>query len=153
MAWFDPSAKIPIGRVAFNQIVEGFVFLCPSSIKHEEKDKANPKKKRVFYQDVSMRLCSFRRRGIDSHLLRTILAQIRKPLVAQGTYSVLNSDQDVPSAVANIIASVSLADPYYDIMVYKHRPDMSDTEAIFYYIRNAFAHGSFEVKTTKGERS
>ena len=37
-------------------------------------------------------------------------------------------------------------------MVYQHRSDMSDAEAIYYYIRNAFAHGSFEVKSSKGER-
>jgi len=80
-----------------------------------------------------------------------MLAQIRKPLTNQQTYSVLKSDEDVSSAVDRIISTVSLADPNYDIMVYKHHPKMSDAEAIYYYIRNAFAHGSFEIKSGKGE--
>lgn len=152
MAWYDPSKRIPVIRNTFIRIIEGFVFLCPASIRHEKKDKTNTEKKIVFYQDVSKRKCSFRCRGIDSHLLTTVLAQIKKPLVAQQTYSVLKNDEDVPDAVNRIIALASLSDPYYDIMVYQHRSDMSDTEAIYYYIRNSFAHGSFEIKKCQGER-
>ena len=40
-----------------------------------------------------------------------------------------------------IAKNTTLSDPDYEIMVYKKRSDMSQAEAIFYYIRNAFAHG------------
>ena len=152
MPWYDPSGKIPVSSAVFNQIIDGFVFNCPSSIKHEVKDKTKPgKEKETVYQDVSARMCSFRRRGIDSNLLTTLLTQIRRPLVAQKTYSILKFDEDVEKAVSSIIATVSLADPCYDLIVYQRRSDMSDVEAIFYYIRNAFAHGSFEVKAGNGK--
>lgn len=149
MAWYDPTKKVPVSRVAFNRIIDGFVFCCPSSIKSDETDNANPKKRNIIYKEVSKRACSFRKRGIESTLLTTLLALIRKPLTDQKTYSVLKDDEDVATAVDRIIIASSLADPFFDIMVYKHHPKMSDAEAIYYYIRNAFAHGSFEVKCTK----
>lgn len=79
--------------------------------------------------------------------MNTILAYIRRPMANMGTYVALSTNESVENTVRNIIQISSLSDDSYDIMVYHKRTDMPDTEAIFYYIRNAFAHGSFEVKS------
>ena len=37
-------------------------------------------------------------------------------------------------------------------MIFMAREDMSKAEAIYYYIRNAFAHGDFKVSSANGEK-
>ena len=41
-----------------------------------------------------------------------------------------------------------MSDTNFELVVFQKRTDMSDTEAFYYYIRNAFAHGSFEIINT-----
>lgn len=97
---------------------------------------------------MSVRGSSFRSRGIDKSLFETILAQIRRPLNNINTYMLIGSSESVERAVNSIICSVSLGDPYYEMVVFQKRSDMSNAEAFYYYLRNAFAHGSFEVSST-----
>ena len=97
---------------------------------------------------MSVRGSSFRSRGIDKSLFETILAQIRRPLNNINTYMLIDSSDSVERAVNSIISSVSLGDPYYEMIVFQERSDMSNAEAFYYYLRNAFAHGSFEVSST-----
>ena len=140
MKWVNVNAKIPIDQKNFWEIIDAFVFCCPSSIKRKET-----------YRDVSARKCSFRARGINGKLLTSLVAKLKQPFVKNGTYAVLkHSSDNVESRVQQIMKSVSLGDSNYDLMVFKHRHDMPITEAIYYYIRNAFAHGSFEVKNNNG---
>ena len=47
--------------------------------------------------------------------------------------------------VNKIEKSSTLSDKYFELIAMTERSDMSKTSAIFYYIRNAFAHGSFSV--------
>lgn len=148
MAWINYSISTPTSLDDFLTIIDGLVFNCPSSIRHFNKvpDARTGNVKRVpVYQSVSARSCSFKARGINKNLLTTILAQIRKPLVKNQTYTVLQADDDVVRTTDGIIKKARLADPYFDVMVFQTRTDMSDTEAVYYYIRNAFAHGSFGI--------
>ncbi len=82
----------------------------------------------------------------------TILVQIRKPLMSNGTYALLQNDESVETKVHDIISTVSLGDPYYDLIVYQKKSEMTDLETLYYYIRNAFAHGAVEVINTKAGR-
>ena len=102
-------------------------------------------------EPVSARDNSFKSRGVTGHYLNTILAQIRRPLVANNAYHVIGTDESVEDTITNIVDNTSLKDPYFDMIV-MHRRDrnqMPETEAVFYYIRNSFAHGSFETRTVE----
>lgn len=148
MSWPNTSMRVPIEHPEFTRLIDGFVFNCPSRIVKETKIKPPPitgPKYRREHENVSKRKCSFYDRGIKKDLLTTILAQIRRPMVANGTYIVLKPEKDVEHERKLMESSITLSDDFYDEMIYHTRTDMSDTEAIFYYVRNAFAHGSFEA--------
>lgn len=146
MAWLNLKSNIPIEQLEFQKIIQGFVFMCPSAIKREKKNKDDQKRKTEYSYVSARKNSSFRKRGINKNLLTTILAVIRRPLVAIKTFAAIESSDDVETNIRTIAKNTTLSDPDYEIMVYKKRSDMSQAEAIFYYIRNAFAHGSFEVK-------
>lgn len=133
-----------------------FILNCPASIEKKEKDgtyedgKKNYKK---IYQPVSARGCSFKSREITGHLLLTILSQIKRSLTQQGAYEVIGPCESVEVKTQEILDSSSLSDAEFDLMVFCKRSDMPETEAVFYYIRNAFAHGSFEIRGTGNSRT
>ena len=148
MQWWSVSK---IHYDTLDNIAYAFIFLCPSSTIKKEKVGINNKGKPAYkktYVPVSARNCSFKERGITGSLLLTILAQIRKPLIKNGTYEALDNIMSVEQTVQAILSNEALKDPNFDIIVFHKRSDMPETEAIFYYIRNAFAHGSFQVITS-----
>lgn len=151
MAWVNIRKPIPTTNPIFQEIVCGLVFNCPSSNEFREKigvnERGNPKYKYI-YKPVSAREVSFRNRGIDNRLFETILAQIRRPLNNKKTYALIEKDESVDLTVHTIKSSVALKDPYYELIVFQRRTDMSNAEALYYYLRNALAHGSFEVVPT-----
>ena len=151
MAWVNTKKTIPITNPIFQEIVCGLVFNCPSSTVFKERigvnERGTPKYK-YTYKPVSAREVSFRNRGIDNRLFETILAQIRRPLNNKKTYALIDKTESVELTVHTIDSSVPLKDQYYELIVFQKRPDMSNAEALYYYLRNAFAHGSFEVVPT-----
>ena len=155
MSWWNKSTAIPTDK-AFSDVVRKFVFECPSSTRKGKNSvgKDGKKKKKQVVYPVSARGVSFRSRGVTGHYLLTILAQIRRPLVANEAYHVVDNSVDIENKVKQIISGSSLSDPEFDLMVFQKRDSnqMPETEAIYYYIRNAFAHGSFEVKNTTSGR-
>ena len=141
--------------MAFWNLVSGFVINCPSCRKKSISygtDEKGKKKHKTVYEPVSVRNSTFRSRGVSDHLLTTLLLQIKKPLEKNNTYSPLECAASVDATVKNILETSSLSDHYYDLIVFHRRSEMSDIEAIFYYIRNSFAHGSFEVIEATPER-
>ena len=154
VAWVNYSESTPTSIEDFLTIMNALVFNCPSSIRSiaPKKDAKTGVTTRIpIYHGVSARQCSFRARGVNKNLLTTILAQIRRPLAKNLAYVVLEAKDDVTTTVDDIIRKTRLADPFFDVIVYQKRSDMSDTEAIYYYIRNAFAHGSFGIVQHKSE--
>ena len=151
MPWVNIHRSIPTDNRIFRDIICGLVFNCPSSTERKEKigvyENGNTKYKST-YKPVSAREVSFRERGINSGLFATIMAQVRRPLNKEKTYALIQSSESVETTVNSIMGTTSLSDPYYEIVVFQKRSDMSDPEAFYYYIRNAFAHGSFEVIPT-----
>lgn len=133
----DTKAMIPLADSSFQQLIEAFVFNCPSATVVSKK-----KAKIKVWNNVSVRDCSFRTRDITGTLLITITAQIKRQL-KNGLYKKVEKDQDVDS--------VFDADHSSEKIVFKENAQMSDAEVVFYYIRNSFAHGSFEV-VDDGER-
>ncbi len=138
------------------KIIYELVFMCPCEILHKTKNPEHAINERTpsyitTYEQVSQQEKTFRRRGIVSSLLTTILAQIRKPIAQNKAFEMLLSDGSVEHTVAEIIRTSDLSDPYFDLIVFKKRSDMSDTSALYYYIRNAFAHGAFSIENYQGE--
>ena len=154
MSWWSRTSTIPNDDV-FYSIIAGFVFNCPSCIEYKEKIGVNEKGKPRYKREkkpVSGRNSTFRSRGVCKDLLVTILAQIRTPLAKSGRYALIKSEESVEDKVNQILSSVSFGDSNFELIVFQKRTNMTDTEAFYYYIRNAFAHGSFEVINTESGR-
>lgn len=148
MDWWKKTNNIPMTNKQFQSIVKGFVFECPCCTRHTKTigiGAGGEKRKQLTYVPVSARAESFKNRGITGHLLTTILAQIRKPLARNNAYAALQPSEDIILAADRLIFTSSHSDTMFELMVFHKRTDMPDAEAIYYYIRNAFAHGSFEV--------
>lgn len=110
-----------------------------------EYGRMGKRKEKKIYKDVSVRDCSFHKKGISGNLLSTILAEIRRPIAKQGLFQIIKTDADVSAAVNALLSSRTGNDQWPDLIVMHTRSDMPDSESIYYYIRNAFAHGSFEI--------
>ena len=141
MKWCNTKRKIDYKNEKFNFIIAELVFKCPTSIKKGKE-----------YTNVSKRSCTFRDRKISHGLLNTLLSEIRKPLMKNGTYIIALKDDEIETKYKEFNEKVSIKDPNYEIIIYKERNDMSKAETIYYYIRNAFAHGDFEIITVDDSR-
>ncbi|WP_417751359.1 hypothetical protein [Senegalimassilia faecalis] len=151
MAWWKPK-RISANNRDLNEFLYNFVLHCPSSIEKKEKTGKGKNGKVIYksrYDAVSACECSFKRRGITGHILSTLLAQLRRQMISIGTYRKIKSSESVEATVEEIRRNAKAHDKEFDLLVFQDRNDMSETEAIYYYIRNAFAHGSFEIKQTK----
>lgn len=138
--------NIPQNDSTLKNIIFQYVVSCPSSIRKKEGGG-------YVYSSVSQKKnCSFRKRGITHSLLTTLLSQIKKSLVTNEAYHKLEPNDSVENKIEEIIKNTTLSDEHFDLVIFKKHSNMSDTEAIFYYIRNAFAHGSFGIKTINNNR-
>ena len=135
----------------FYKIIEGFVLECPSSVKKTKK-QGKGIKSRADYEPVSRRQSSFRSRGISHNLLTTLLCQLRKNLQKKSTYVCLDTSDDVLLEFNRLMKANTLKDDFFEFMLFKKRNDMCEIEAIYYAIRNSFAHGSFEVIERNNKR-
>ena len=129
----------------------GWFFNCPVCIEKRISEGMMPdgkKKYKYVRKAVSARNSTFRSRNVCGHLLITVLAQIRRPLVRNSAYALIDSNDSVEDKVQEIINGTTMSDTNFELVVFQKRTDMSDTEAFYYYIRNAFAHGSFEIINT-----
>ena len=61
--------------------------------------------------------------------------------------------RQVAREMKHIIKTTALSDPNFDVIVMlkRDRNEMPETEAIYYYIRNALAHGSFEFVSQRND--
>ena len=143
MSWCNTKSEIPDDK-DFYDIVSAFVFNCPSA-----KKLGSDSKKNVHYESISVRTENgFKSRGINRDLLTTILVQIKKSL---DFYRALKkSSENVEDITKEILRNNDFKDPNF--IVFLKQGNMSDTETVYYYIRNAFAHGSFEVVDKGNER-
>ena len=123
-----------IRRVALD-----FILQCPSSIK---------KGTRIL--PVSKCASTFKSRGIQGSLLRTLLSQLKKALPTQNCYVKTKAGFSIIEESKFMENIDSLSDPNHEYIVISEHSSMSETESVFYYIRNAFAHGSFSVEDLNG---
>lgn len=143
--WYALTDNIPIQEQAVQTIIKSLLFNCPSCITKKSK------KKRI-YQPVSCRKNSFRERNISGPLLNTLWAQIKAPFFEKRAFRVIDVSDSVEEVLSQIDGEIFYQDRCYDVVVMKNRTDMAKVEAFYYYIRNAFAHGSFEIYSDKGKK-
>lgn len=140
---------LPENNPTFDRFFRTFVIGCPSA----HKEGGGKSKKPVRHTPVSRRGTTFRDRGICGSLLTTLLRQIKGPLERNGVYEKLPaSDTSVKETFDRRIRESSLSDERFDAIVFCARGDMSDIETLYYYIRNAFAHGSVNVESGRNGR-
>ena len=131
--WFKLN-KFDNKNSEFNNFIYNFVIQCPCTFKNTKAL-------------VSQRGNTFKKRGIQKDLLNTLNAEIKHMFIKSETYVKLqnNSNNSVDSYRTSLLQSDKYKDPYFEFIIFKKRTDMSDTETIYYCIRNAFAHGSFTI--------
>lgn len=116
-----------------NRFLLEFIVYCPSAYKKQDK-----KEKTARYEPVSKKNCSFRERKIRNDLLTKVINKIKDCVCCiEMTYC-----EQVETAYLSETKSNN--DFEKSVIVYKKHSEMSRTESIYYYIRNAFAHGDFE---------
>lgn len=138
--WLNHYGKIPLESKNFKSILEFYLFQCPCEIKKGSKKKHNE-----MYSRVSARGSTLREYGWTDGCLNTLLAAMKDTSSKQLTYRHLPANSEILDEVKSIKKNSTLSDPNFEMIVFVKHPKMSVTSSIFYYIRNAFAHGSFSV--------
>ena len=143
--WWNKGASIPFNSQSFQKIIDFFLFNCPSEI-----EKGSKKLGTKTYKKVSQRATTLRAQGWTGGSLNTLLASMKHTTSGHLEYRVFETNRDIRCEVNMIEKTVSLTDSNFEMIVMSERTDMNKTSAIFYYIRNAFAHGSFSVISDSG---
>lgn len=145
--WWDKGTTIPYKSSSFQRILDFYLFHCPCEI--EKHPKNAPKE----YCKVSMRATTLRAQGWTKGNLNMLLAAMKHTSSGTLEYHLYKSVADIGSEVKRIERNSSLSDDNFEMIVITERSDMSKTSSIFYYIRNALAHGSFSTMDNNGERT
>lgn len=131
--WWDKGTKIPLDDANFQKIIDFYLFNCP--VIYRQK-KGNV----ISYKPVSERSKTFMDQGWVNYMIPTLLSEMKRAS-NKLKYHILKKD-DKPN---DILDGYIKEDEHNEIVMFSKRDDMGDTYAIFYGIRNAFAHGSFSV--------
>lgn len=138
--WWDKNKKIPFHNENFVKILDFYLFHCPSEI---TKKKGTAK----IYTRVSKRAKTLRSQGWIEGYANTLIACMKRNLKNPHQYCVCNSNENIAEKTEELESSCTLSDKHFEMLVITERHDMNKASAIFYYIRNAFAHASFSVIT------
>lgn len=138
--WWDKSTNVPLGDSNFQKIIDFYLFNCPC-----ETEKGSKNKGTKTYTKVSKRAKTLRAQGWTGGALNTLLAAMKHTTSGHLEYNIFDNKTDIKEKVSKIEKYSTLSDKHFELIAMADRSDMSKTSAIFYYIRNAFAHGSFSV--------
>lgn len=133
--------EIPISDKAFQNIIKFYLLECPVRLRKpmpkELRDPDDPQAKYKFiYKKVSKRGVSFEERGLDGAALNSLRAAMKR--VTGVTLKAVDDEESLLSTVD------SLESNEY-IVIKRNEKSCSITEGYFYCIRNAFAHGDFDI--------
>lgn len=145
--WWDKYKDFSLKDENFQRILDFFLFHCPSEI-----EKVNKKKGTKTYSKVSKRAETLRTKGWTGGYLNTLLASMKHTSSGQLEYYTFNAAVEIEKEVKALEKDTSMRDKHFEMIVFMERSDMSKTSAIFYYIKNAFAHGSFSIINTNGKK-
>ena len=137
--WWKQAEKIPFESSNFQKIIQFYLFECPVVHKKGKGEKQKLSK-------VSNRAKTLREYGWENNYLKTLIANMKKTSTERLEYKVIKIKSEIVNEYNIFEKENKLKDKDNEIIFIHKRDDMSITEAIFYYIRNAFAHGSFSIK-------
>ena len=139
------QSSIPISNDNFQRILLFYLFECPvKTFNRVKKEKENPvdsseqphPKYNYHFKRVSYRGLSFADRGISGGKLNSFRAAMKRV-----------ADTNIILRAVDEITDIDSNHEY--IIIKRNVGNVSDTEGFFYCIRNAFAHGSFEVSESR----
>ena len=143
--WWDKETALPLKDLNFQKIISFYLFSCPC-----ETEKGSEKKGTKCYSKVSKRATTLRMQGWTGRYLNTLLASMKHTTSGHLEYHTFSADADIRVEVNRLEKNSSLTDVNFEMIAITQRADMSKTSSIFYYIRNALAHGSFSVIKDNG---
>ena len=144
--WWNREEKIPLTDSTFLKILDFYLFHCPA------ETKKTPKTGAIVYSKVSKRAATLRAQGWTNGNLKILLSAMKHTASKQLEYHTFDTKTEIGFAVKRIESDTSLSDGDFEMIAITERSDMNKTSAIFYYIRNALAHGSFSVFNDNGKR-
>lgn len=124
--------EIPYNSLNFQKILDFYLFGCPVIIR---------KKK------VSQRGETFEKMNVTGTKLTSLLKDMKR----NTEYHCVHSEQSVEKIFETINSNSSFSDDYFNLIVFIENMEIGKTKTIFYYIRNAFAHGDFSVECVEGK--
>lgn len=142
--WWKKTSSIPLDDINFQKIVDFYLFNCPCEI-----EKGTKKNGTKTYTKVSKRASTLRMQRWTGGCLNTLLAAMKQTSSKCLEYHSFEGEKNIINETANIEKSTSMSDEHFEMIVFVKRSDMNMTSSIFYYIRNALAHGSFSVISDK----
>lgn len=145
--WWDKNRNIPLKDENFQRILDFFLFHCPSVIEKGSKKKGNK-----TCSKVSKIAETLKTQGWERGYLNTLLASMKHTSSGQLEYHIFKAGTRVDKEVKKLEENIPLKDEHFEMVAFTERTDMNKTSAIFYYVRNAFAHGSFSVITNGGRK-
>ncbi len=140
--WYKENSKNPYKDENFQLIIDFFLFKCPSFEIKNNKDKKE-------YRRVSNMGISLREQGWKGTFLTTLLSSMKHTFSKQLVYDIIDCKDNFLDKFNNIISNINNNDSDYEVIIYVKNNNMSKTSSIFYYIRNALAHGSFSISNKK----
>lgn len=145
--WWNKDESIPFENSNFQKILDFYLFKCPCEIKKNQKNK------NIIYMPVSSRNNTFRKQGWIGGKLNTLRSAMRHTSSKNLEYHIIPQKNEIVAESNRVEDNASFGEPHFEMIVISERSDMSKTSAIFYYIRNALAHGSFGTTLSSGKRT
>ena len=128
----------------FHRIIQFYLLECPVrtriQIPIKDRDPNDPQAKyKCQFKRVSQRGLSFEERGLDGSNLNVLRAAMKR-ITNVKLIAVDSSDE-----IKSISEELNLLSNQEYIIIKRNEGNISVTEGYFYCIRNAFAHGEFEI--------
>ena len=145
--WWNKGTSIPLDDANFQKIINFYLFNCPC-----ETEKGSVRKGTKKYTKVSKRATTLRATGWTKGFLKTLFAAMKKTVSGHLEYHTFTEGTDVEIEANKVEMNSRFSDSHFEMLIMAERSDMNKTSSVFYYIRNAFAHGSFSVVSDKSRR-
>ena len=138
--WWNKGTDIPLEDKTFREIINFYLFNCPSEIRQRKGKKSH-------FNKVSNRGVTLSEKGWINGYVSTLTSCMKKGASNKLVYNRFNTSYNIAEETKNIEKTSTLADKHFEMITISEHSNMNIPNSIFYYIRNAFAHGSFSVIT------
>lgn len=141
--WWKQGTVPALTDKNFQKIIEFYLLRCPCEIKRDQ-DK---------YVKISRMSTTFRQQGWVGGKLNMLISSMKNTESGHLEYHIHHPYDDVITKTEMVEKVVNLKDLHFEMISIVKRSDMSLTSSIFYYIRNALAHGSFGVVQQENKKT